>query len=133
VAMANYGRSGFLSRLTDVIASFSSRPAVDMPSPFDWGGEDQVRRRFGLLAASIEVMHRRLWFEFDSVDEFFEFWEQTNPPQNALKAMLSAEPYEKVVSAERALVEELNESNGGGVKLTSSYLLVLARKLAPIT
>jgi hypothetical protein len=129
VAMANYSPAGFLGRLSDLIASFSSRPAFELPSPFMWGDEDEVRRRFARLAASIEVTRRHLSFESSSVEGFLEFWEETNAPQNALKAMLPPEAYQRVTAAIRALVEELNESTGGPAKVSSPYILVLARRL----
>lgn len=128
VAMANYSPGGFLGRLSDLIASFSTRPAFELPSPFLWGAEDEVRIRFGRLAESIDFSHRRLSFEFGSLEGFLKFWEETNAPQNALKAMLPLEAYQRVVAAERALVDELNESTRGRVKVSSPYLLVLARK-----
>jgi ubiquinone/menaquinone biosynthesis C-methylase UbiE len=128
VAMANYGPAGFLGRLRDLIASFSAQPTFELPSPFLWGDEDEVRRRFAPLASSIEVTHRQLSFESSSVDAFLTFWEETNAPQGALKAMLQPDAYQRAVIAQRALVEELNESTGDGVKVGSSYILVLARK-----
>jgi ubiquinone/menaquinone biosynthesis C-methylase UbiE len=128
VAMANYSPAGFLRRLSDLIASFSSRPAFELPSPFAWGDEDEVRRRFAELAASIEVTHRQLSFEASSVEGFLKFWEDTNAPQNALKAMLPPETYQSLVMAERGLVEELSEVTGERVKVSSPYILVLASK-----
>jgi hypothetical protein len=68
-----------------------------------------------------------LSFESSSVDEFLKFWEETNAPQNAMKAMLPPQAYQKVITAERALIEELNDSTGGPVKVSSPYILVLAR------
>jgi ubiquinone/menaquinone biosynthesis C-methylase UbiE len=128
VAMANYSPGGFLGRLSDLLASFSRRPALELPSPFEWGDENEVRRRFARHAATIEVTHRRLAFEFSSVEDFLEFWEDTNAPQNALKAMLPPEVYQQLVAAEWTLVEEMNESTVGGVKVSSPYILVLAKK-----
>jgi ubiquinone/menaquinone biosynthesis C-methylase UbiE len=128
VAMANYSPGGYLGRLFDLIASFSARPASDLPSPFLWGDENEVRRRFNGLAASVEVSHRQLWFESSSVESFLEFWAETNAPQNAMKALMTPEKYRSVIAANRALVEELNESTGEHVKLSSPYILVLARK-----
>src|ERR1700674_558066 len=128
VAMANYSPAGFLRRLSDLIASFSSRPAFELPSPFAWGDEDEVRRRFAQLATSIDVTHRQLSFESTSVEGFLKFWEDNNAPQNALKAMLPPQTYQSLVTAERGLVEELNEVTGERVKVSSPYILVLARK-----
>jgi ubiquinone/menaquinone biosynthesis C-methylase UbiE len=128
VAMANYSPGGYLGLLSEVIASFSARPAFELPSPFQWGDEDVVRRRFAVHTDSIELSRRQLAFESSSIETFLEFWEATNPPQNALKAMLPPESYKKVIEANRALVEELNESTTGQIKVSSPYLLVLARK-----
>ena len=128
VAMANYGPGGFLGRLTDLIASFSARPALPLPSPFEWGDEDELRRRFAGLASSIEVYHRTLEFEARSPGSFLQFWDETNPPQAALRAMQPPETYQKALTQRLVLVEELNESREGRLKLSSPYILVLARK-----
>ena len=128
VAMANYSPGGFLGRLSDLMSSFSARPVVDLLSPFLWGDEYETRKRFAGLATSVDVIHRRLAFESSSVDRFFEFWEATNGPHNALKTILPPEDYQKVVRAWIALVNELNEASDGAVKVSSPYILVLARK-----
>jgi len=128
VAMANYSPGGFLGRLTEMMASFAARPAVDLPSPFEWGEERVVRNRFDRLAGSIEVLHRTLVFESSSVEGLLKFWEETNPPQNAVKAMLPPDAYQKVTNAWIALVNELNESTEGDVKVSSPYILALATK-----
>jgi ubiquinone/menaquinone biosynthesis C-methylase UbiE len=128
VAMANYSAGGYLGRLFEVLASFSAPSTFDLPTPFLWGDEDEVGRRFAPHAASIEFSRRRLSFESSSMDAFLEFWATTNAPQNALKAVQPPESYKKVVEANRLLVEELNESTTGHIKVSSPYLLILARK-----
>lgn len=128
VAMANYSPGGFLGRLSEMMASYSARPGIDLPSPFEWGDEAEVRERIGRFAASIEIVHRTLVFKSPSVEGLLKFWEETNPPQNAMKAMLPPEAYQKVTTAWMALVENLNESTDGGVRVSSPYIQVLARK-----
>src|SRR6202049_4997853 len=128
VAMANYSPGGYLGRLSEMIASFSAPPAVEAASPFPLGGEEEVRRGLAPHPDSIELTRRRLSFESNSIESFLEFWEATNPPQNALKAMLPPESYQKMIEANRELLEELNESTAGQLKVSSPYLMVLARK-----
>jgi hypothetical protein len=128
VAMANYSPGGFLGRVSDLVAQFSSRPALPLSSPFLWGDADEVRERFGNRTSSIDVLPRRLSFESDSVGGLLAFWEDTNPPQNALKAMLPPQAYRELIDGLTSLVEELNEAAGGRVKVSSPYILVLARK-----
>jgi hypothetical protein len=42
--------------------------------------------------------------------------------------MLPPEAYEKLIAANRALIDELNEVSGGRAKVSSPYILVVARK-----
>jgi len=63
VAMANYSPGGYLGRLSQLLATFSARADFDLPWPFLWGDEEEVRKRLGEHARSIEVMHRTLSFE----------------------------------------------------------------------
>lgn len=128
VAMANYSPGGFLGRMSDLIGSFSSHPAFELPSPFQWGDEGEVRRRFAGLAASIEITQRRLFFQSSMLEEFIKFWEETNAPQNALKTMLPPDAYQRLIAKMTALIDELNESTDGRVTLSSPYITVVCRK-----
>jgi SAM-dependent methyltransferase len=128
VAMANYSPGGFLGRMADLMASFSASPAFELPSPFLWGDAKEARQRFAGLASSIELTHRTLYFEADSLEGFVGFWEKTNAPLATLKSMLPPEVYQQALSRIAHLVEELNESRNGRVKVSSPYILVLAHK-----
>ena len=130
VAMANYSPGGFLGSMGTLIGSFSAHPAFELPSPFEWGDEDEVKHRFEGLARSIEFDRRTLYFESNSVQDFLAFWEETNAPQNAMMAMLPPHDYQKVRTAATSLFAEQNESTDGRLKLSSPYLLVRARKLS---
>jgi ubiquinone/menaquinone biosynthesis C-methylase UbiE len=128
VAMANYSAGGYLGRLSELMASFSAHPSFELPSPFAWGDEDELRRRFAPFSLSVDVLHRTLFFESDSVDAFVDFWLATNAPQAALKAMLPPETYKEFLVQKARLVEDLNESTDGRVRLSSPYILVVAPK-----
>ena len=130
VAMANYSPGGFLGGMGALLASFSAHPAFELPSPFQWGDEEEVRHRFEGLAKSIDFDQRKLYFEGDSVEGFLAFWEETNAPQNALRTMMPPHDYQQVRAAATSLFAELNESTDGRLKLSSPYLLVRARKLS---
>ena len=128
VAMANYGKEGFLARLAALAASFAPAPTVEMPSPFLWGDPDEVRRRFRGLASSIEFFPGSLRREDESFTAWLEFWERTNPPQQVFKAMFPPEAYQRLVAGMAGLAAELNQSRDGRLVLESPYLLVLARR-----
>lgn len=125
VAMANYGIGGFLGRLSTVIAAYSTTPAVTMPSPFEWGDPEEVRRRFR-HAASLELEPRTLTLRFESVDDWERRFADVNPPLMAMRTILAADAYATLVGECRDLVQEMNTATDGGVTLDSDYLVVVA-------
>src|SRR5438309_479146 len=127
-SLANYSPGGYLGRLSETMYSLSAHPAFELPSPFLWGDEDELRRRFAGFTSSIEVEHHTLYFESPTVQSFLEFWDETNPPQAAMKGVMPPDTYQKALSLSAQLVAELNESHDGRLKLSSPYILVVARK-----
>lgn len=117
VAMANYGWGGFLGAYTKLLTGYSNPSPVPLPSPFEWGDEPTVRTR---LRNIVELRHETLTMKFSSGQAALAFWEANNPPTIALRGTLPAERYEE-------LRREALQLAGDGT-LTSSYLLVVARK-----
>jgi SAM-dependent methyltransferase len=128
VAMANYSDSGFLPRMVDVLKPYSSAPPRDLPSPFEWGDEVALHRRFDRLAESIEVQPRKLAMTFDSAEQATDFWERTNGPVRALRTMLPAPAYAELKAGLLGLARDLGQIEGGQWLLESDYVLVVARK-----
>jgi hypothetical protein len=91
------------------------------------GDPDRVRRRFDGLASSVSTEVRTAAFEVDSLEAGWEFWERTNGPQNAMKAMMPAEPYGAFGRQELDLMRSLGRAEGGRLRLEWDWLLV-ARK-----
>jgi SAM-dependent methyltransferase len=128
VAMANYSSGGFLGAIGRLLDSLRPPAEASPPSPFLWGDPSVVRERFGPYAASLET-HRRIGvFEFASLDEAWRFWERTNPPMAALKAMLPGQSYASLAERARGLMAEMNAAADGRVRLEWDWLLVLATK-----
>jgi SAM-dependent methyltransferase len=115
VAMANYGWQGFLGDYARLLGRYSNPSPVPLPQPFEWGDPETVRERMGGLSSSLELREETLRIEAD-----FDFWERTNGPTIALRQILPAGRYEEFRREARALM--------GGGEVTSSYLVVLARK-----
>jgi 2-polyprenyl-6-hydroxyphenyl methylase/3-demethylubiquinone-9 3-methyltransferase len=128
VAMANYAPQGFLARLADLMSDYASAPAAPLPSPFLWGDPGEIHRRFQDLASSVDLRRETLTFEFASPDDGMEFWERTNPPLLALRAMLPANSYNQLRERTAGLMAELNQARDSRLVLHFDYLTVLARK-----
>jgi SAM-dependent methyltransferase len=128
VAMANYGWEGYLGSLARLLARYSGPAPLDLPQPFAWGEEAELRSRFDGLASDVDVQPGAVTKEFDSVDEGFAFFELTNCPHIALRSMLPAERYEQFERDTRDLMRDLNQSADGRLELRSAYLSVVARK-----
>jgi SAM-dependent methyltransferase len=130
VAMANYSDVGFLARFSDLLREYSMTPpgGVALPSPFEWGSPDVVRKRFDGLAAALAMETRTVSFAFASPDEGWEFWERTNPPLMALSRMLPPDRYQEVADRGRGLMRVSNSARDGRLLLESGYLQIVARK-----
>ena len=120
VAMANYSPDGYLWRLSELIAKFSTRTDLVLPSPFLWGEEAELRRRFAEHAAEVEITHRTLRLEFASFDHWYESFATANPPLMAMKAILPAPAFDGLMSDAWALA---------GASPESPYLEVVATTL----
>jgi SAM-dependent methyltransferase len=128
VAMANYGPGGFLYATSTLFGKYSRPLPFELPSPFDWGEADVVRKRFEDLASDIDVRPQELTMSFDSVEDGVGFWERTNGPMGALRTMLPAERYADVRRDVADLMAQMNHSSEEGLELTAAYIEVIARK-----
>lgn len=128
VAMANYGRAGYLGSLATILARFSGPAPFDLPQPFEWGEEAELRRRLHDLASTIEIRPGTVSMQFASVDEGFAFFERTNGPHIALRSMLPPDRYAEFEQDVRRLMLDQNRSSDGTLALESAYLSVVARK-----
>jgi hypothetical protein len=126
--MANYGHGGFLSAIVRMFSRYSARPPFELPSPFDWGEPDIVRKRFAELAGEIDVRPRELTMKFDSVEAGVGFWERTNGPMAAMRTVLSPERYAQVRADLADLMHAMNHSRGARLVVKASYVEVLARR-----
>jgi SAM-dependent methyltransferase len=131
VAMANYTSSGFLGRVSELVARYAPTRPAEVPSPFRWGDPDEVRRRFDGLASSIDVQPQTITVEFHSPEEGWAFWEGTNPPQFDLRYLLPDQTYQEMREQGARLMQELNRSNDDRLVLELEYVLVLASKNKP--
>jgi len=128
VAMANYSREGFLGTFAQLLTAFSAPPAFELPSPFEWGDMEVVRRRFAGFASGVELRPGHVVMSFPSLGDGISFWERTNGPQLALRTLLPVEGYDEFKRQAASLMRDMNESSEGRLELRSSYLTVLASK-----
>lgn len=128
VAMANYSSEGFLGRMGQLLESLRPPSSTETVSPFLWGVSDEIRRRFAGLAATVHTEVRAEAFTFESLEAGWEFWERSNAPQAAMKAIMPAEAYPAHFQRELALMRELNRADNGRLRLECDWLLVVARK-----
>jgi SAM-dependent methyltransferase len=128
VAMANWTPGSFIARFGELAAKYSGPPPIETPSPFLWGEPEEVRRRFEARASSVQIQRRTATFEFASLAEGRERWEQYNGPSLALRASLPEDRYQQMLNEVTGLIEELNQATDGRLIIESEYLVVHARK-----
>ena len=127
-AMANWTANGFSGRLSALTTSYAPPSPLKLPSAMEWGDPEEVRRRLGSFADSIETEPRTARFTFRSIDAAEKFFEQTNPALLVLARMLPAPRYADLIAKARSLVREFCRPEGAGVVIENEYLVVLARK-----
>jgi SAM-dependent methyltransferase len=128
LALANWTAGGFIGQLFQTLAQHVPAPA-DVPSPLQWGVEEDVRGRLAGGASEIS-MNRRLMpltFPFPP-QEVVEYWRlYYGPITTAFEAVGSS----KQAALRRAL-EQLwtahNKAADGGTCVESEYLEILATK-----
>jgi SAM-dependent methyltransferase len=116
VTMATYA-GGYFEKLSELIARFSTRSGPSLPSPFEWGDEAEVRRRFAAHAASIDFARGTIRLRFDSFDDWRARFADANPPLQAMKAMLPPPAHQGLIRDAWALA---------GGSPASDYLLIVA-------
>jgi len=115
VAMVNYA-GGYFRRLSELIGRFSTA-TTDLPSPFAWGEEDEVRKRFASHAATVDFDHGALHVRFESFADWHERFAAANPPLMAMRAILPPPAYEGLERDAWTLAQEHSDSD---------YLVVVA-------
>jgi SAM-dependent methyltransferase len=116
------GLMGDLGRITRGYA-----PPSDLPSPHEWGLEENVKERFEGLAGSIEFQRGTIQWEADSPEHMLVRMEECTPPQIAAKQNMPPERYKEMRGE---TVELFRRWNGGDGPLSvgMDYLLIVARK-----
>lgn len=128
VAMANYASEGFLGQLSALITRYAPPAPMPLPSPFAWGDEEEVRRRFERFASSFAMERRTVTFAFHTVEQGLAFWERTNGPLIALKSILTPERYRTLVAEAVKLLVNASRTDDDRLILDSVYLQIIARK-----
>ena len=125
VGMTAWRPEGFMGDLGAVSRSYA--PPSDLPSPHEWGLEDNVKQRFDGLAGSVEFQRGTIHWEADSVEGLMQRFEEHTPPQVAAKQNM---PPERYAAMRREIVEVMQRWNGGDgpVRFGIDYLLIVARK-----
>jgi SAM-dependent methyltransferase len=133
VAMANYSDEGFLGQFSQLLHHYGPPAPNSLQSPFLWGDDDEIRRRFQGLTSSVEVTHHSLSFGFDSAEHALAFWEATNGPFIALRTLISPDIYHEVSEQAVRLLKTVSRTEGGRIFLDSGYRQVIARKSGSTT
>jgi SAM-dependent methyltransferase len=127
VGMTAWVPGSFTAELIALGRSYA--PSGDeLPRPDDWGVEETVRERFDGLAGSIELERRQLVHEADSPEAFERRFTDSAPSMAAARSYLPPERFEELRAAMLDLTRRFNEAQDGSARVTSEYLISVARK-----
>ncbi|CAN5148115.1 class I SAM-dependent methyltransferase [soil metagenome] len=114
------GRSGAIARRY-------LPPSEGIPSPLQWGVEEDVRPRLEPCATSILTERGSVRWEFGSLQEMHELFESNAPLSIATRESLSQDRYEQYSEEVMELTRAFNRAGDGSVVIHAGYLLVVAR------
>ncbi|HEX8944294.1 MAG TPA: methyltransferase domain-containing protein [Gemmatimonadaceae bacterium] len=126
IAMANWTPTGFIGEMLKATVRYVPAPA-GIPSPLQWGVEDQVKARLGSRTASLKFARRLMTFEYpfgpEEVVSQFRLW--YGPTLRAFAAL--DEPAREALRRDlEDLWSEHNRAVDGTTYVQSEYLEVIA-------
>jgi SAM-dependent methyltransferase len=126
IAMANWTPTGFIGDMLKTTVRYVPAPA-GVPSPLQWGTEDQVQARLGAGSKSLTLTRRLITFEYpfgpEDVVNNFRLW--YGPTLRAFAAL--DEPMRDSLRRDlEALWTDHNRANDGTTCVQSEYLEVIA-------
>ncbi len=127
VGMTAWLRGSFTSEYIAVGRRYNP-PPPDMPASEEWADEETVRRRFDGLAACVEFERRTLVHEGESPEALAKRVAETSPPSVAARAVLSPEQWDAMVLEQLEIARRFNEADDGSARITTEYLITVARK-----
>jgi len=129
IAFTTWTNEGILPRIAklskDTVNEVFDLPPDDGPSSLNWGDETDIRERFSGHGIMLQVEKKSITFEFESAAAANDEWKNHHPMWLALKDAIGEENFEALSEKVLAILEEGNESEGGGFSYTSGYLLAL--------
>jgi hypothetical protein len=124
--MANWTPTGFIGDMLKTTVKYIPSPA-GIPSPLQWGTDDQVEARLGAGSASLTLTRRLITFEYpfgpEEVVNQFRLW--YGPTLRAFAAI--DEPARDSLRRDlEALWSDHNRADDGTTRVQSEYLEVIA-------
>jgi SAM-dependent methyltransferase len=126
IAMANWTPTGFIGDMLKTTVKYVPSPA-GIPSPLQWGTEDQVEARLGAGSTSLALTRRLITFEYpfgpEEVVNQFRLW--YGPTLRAFAAI--DEPARDSLRRDlEALWTDHNRADDGTTRVQTEYLEVIA-------
>jgi SAM-dependent methyltransferase len=126
IAMANWTPTGFIGEMLKTTVRYVPPPTA-IPSPLQWGNEEQVHARLGEGSVALTLNRRLITFEYpfgpEGVVNLFRLW--YGPTQRAFAALDEATREDLRRDLEELWTEH-NRAVDGTTRVQSEYLEVLA-------
>lgn len=130
IIMANWTPEGFVGQMFKVHAAHVPPPPIMAP-PVEWGREETVRKRLYDGVAELRITRRMYPFDYPFPPaEVVEFFRTYYGPTNRAFAALDAGGQAALRGDLERLWSERNAAAGGGTRVESEYLEVVATKAA---
>ena len=126
IATCTWTPEGTVGDVFAASAAYMPPPPEFASPPILWGTEDHVRELFGAAASDLEFERHSATIEWESLDEWADYFFDRFGPLVTARQMLGerfAELGNKIV----AIFDERNEATDGTLRLPQEYLLSVIR------
>jgi len=126
IVIATWSPEGVVGRVFRAASAYMPPPPDYAEPPILWGHEDHVRKLFARAATGFDFEHHVNRVEWESVEEFADYFMARFGPMVTAQAMLGdrfAELRQQVVDIWRSA----NEATDGTLRLPQEYLLSIVR------
>lgn len=128
VAMTTWAMQGFVGEMFLLNPKFLPPPPEGVEPPPAWGVEDHVRECFAAAGAEPEIEHRKISFDFESIEYAVGRYENDFGPFVMARRVLEPEGrWGEFMSAFEDVVRKWATETGDGVSIESDYLLITVR------
>lgn len=129
IALGNWAAESYVGRMWSIMGPYLPPPPDFASPPTGWGRREHVEALFAAHPVDLTFERHSLDFEFDSAEAFIDtMTDFYGPLVQARNKLIAHGSWHALRDELIVMSNDLNNSEGGGFRAPSEYLIILGRK-----